>query len=205
MKIKLIICSLATTLLFIAPASAASTSNTTNEGGKLKRHDAEHVSLSGVVEAIDQASRSVTVRGAKGKRVDFIVSEDVKRLNEIKVGDTVRAEYIASMVAELREPTAEEKAKPVSLVVADNRAPSGSTPAGAIGAQVRAVTTVEVLDRLNQTVTVKGPAGGTKTVDVKDPARLMQLRLGDTIVLTYTEAVALAVEKVASAPTAAKK
>ena len=202
MKIKTIICSLGVALLSVTPSFAAATtsSTTTGEGGKLKREDMVRLSLNGVVESIDQTTRAVTLRGSQGKRIDLTVSPEVKCLNEVAVGDTVHVEYVASILAELREATAEEKASPLTLTAADGRTPTGTTPAGLAGVQVRAVVTVEVLDRLNQTVTVKGPNGGTKTVDVKDPAKLKQMRIGDTIVVTYTEAVALGLEKLASAP-----
>ena len=45
------------------------------------------VMVTAKVEAIDQAKRTVTLKGPLGNVVFFIVDERVKRLNEVKVGD----------------------------------------------------------------------------------------------------------------------
>jgi hypothetical protein len=42
---------------------------------------------------------------------------------------------------------------------------------------------------------VRGPLGRYVAVWVADVARLQKLRLGDTVLVTYTEAVAISVEK----------
>ena len=60
----------------------------------------------------------------------------------------------------------------------------------------KVVTTIEGLDRTTKTVTVKGPRGNYLTARVLDPERLTQVRIGDTIVVTYTEALAVSVKKV---------
>ncbi len=46
-----------------------------------------------------------------------------------------------------------------------------------------------------QTVTIKGPRGTYLTARVADPSRLTQVHIGDTIVITYTEALAVSLEK----------
>jgi hypothetical protein len=43
---------------------------------------------------------------------------------------------------------------------------------------------------------VKGPHGNYLTARVADPSRLTQVRIGETIVITFTEAVAISLEKV---------
>jgi hypothetical protein len=59
----------------------------------------------------------------------------------------------------------------------------------------KVVTTIEGLDRPTQTVTVKGPRGNYLTARVADPSRLTQVRIGENIVITYTEALAISLEK----------
>jgi hypothetical protein len=66
-------------------------------------------SVTAKVEAIDYAKREVTLKGPLGNVVSFAVDERVQRLNEVKVGDEVTAEYYVSLAGELRTPTAEEK------------------------------------------------------------------------------------------------
>jgi hypothetical protein len=44
-------------------------------------------------------------------------------------------------------------------------------------------------------VTLKWLNGNTETVKVQDPKNLEKVRVGDQVVITYTEAVAISVEK----------
>ena len=69
-------------------------------------------------------------------------------------------------------------------------------PAGAAARQLTVVAKIEKIDKQNQTVTLKGPEGGTTDVKVKRPQMLDQVKAGDEVVITYTEALAIAVEKV---------
>jgi hypothetical protein len=123
------------------------------------------------------------------------VDQRVKRLDEVKVGDFVRADYYVSIAAELRKPTAEEKEHPLEVVEAAAKAPPGTSPAAGGGRRFKVVTTIEGLDRPTQTVTVKGPRGNYLTARVEDPSRLTKVRIGENIVVTYTEALAISLEK----------
>lgn len=51
------------------------------------------VDISATVEALDLKNRKVTLRGPKGNTVTLDVGEQVKRLDKVKVGDIVAAEY----------------------------------------------------------------------------------------------------------------
>ena len=53
---------------------------------------------------------------------------------------------------------------------------------------------VTAIDRANSTVTLRGPQGNTRTILVREPRRLEGVNVGDQIVITYTEALAVSVE-----------
>ena len=152
------------------------------------------------VEAIDYATREVTLKGPLGNQVTFTVDKKVKRLNEVKVGDLVNADYYVSVAAELRKPTKEEEKNPIVVLNAAGKAPADSAPAAGDVRQLKVVTTIEGLDRPSQTITVKGPLGNYFTTRVADPSRLTQMRIGETIVVTFTEALAISLEKVEKKP-----
>jgi Cu/Ag efflux protein CusF len=59
--------------------------------------------------------------------------------------------------------------------------------------------TVDAVDKEKGTVTLKGPKGRTVTLNVKDPAKLDAIKVGDPVVATYTEAVAFQVRKAGTA------
>jgi len=161
----------------------------------LTRADVIQVSITAKVESMDLDKREVTVKGPLGNSVTLEVDKRVKRLGEVKVGDEITADYYIAFAAELREPTDEEKANPLSLLQETGRAPLTDDPAGAELHMIRAVTTVEGLDRPSQSLTVKGPRGNYFTTRVKDPSVLLKMHIGDSIVVTYAEALAVSLEK----------
>jgi hypothetical protein len=177
-------------LLAAAPFTAVS-----QEGEKVARLDAVAVTITASVQSIDQKSREVTLKGPLGNTVTLTVDKRVKRLDEMKVGDLVTAEYFISVAADLREPTAEEKEHPLTALKAAAKAPPGTSPAAGGLRCFKVVATVEGLDRPTQTITVKGPRGNYLTTRVEDPANLTKMRIGDQIVLTYAEALAISLEK----------
>ncbi|HTD87614.1 MAG TPA: hypothetical protein VK850_13635, partial [Candidatus Binatia bacterium] len=88
-----------------------------------------------------------------------------------------------------------EKKKPLMVVEGAAKSPKGDAPAAGGLRMIRVVATVEGLERPTHLLTLKGPRGNYLTVKARDPKRLEKLRLGDTIVVTFTEALAVAVEK----------
>lgn len=162
-------------------------------GGKVME---QLVTVTAKVEAVDVATREVTLKGPLGNVGTYVVSDKVKRLDEIKPGDEVNVKYYLGIAAELRPPTPEEEKEPLVVIKTKGRAGSEAPP-GAGGLRVlRVVATVEGLDRPTQTVTLKGPRGHYLTVRVQDPSVLEKPHLGDTVVVTCAEAMAVSVEKV---------
>ncbi len=150
------------------------------------------VSVTATVEAINQKTRMVTIKGTEGRLVTFKAGKEVVNLPQVQVGDKVVLDYIESLAVRMAKP-GEVRDETVDLVGA---AAPGSKPA-AIGATETTVTaTIEALDKKAETVTLKGPDGGVRIVKVQDPANLDKVEVGDTILITYTEAVALSVQTV---------
>ena len=161
----------------------------------LSREKTVLVTVEASIEAVDYTNREVVLKGPLGNKVTFTVDKSVKRFDEFKVGDVVRADYYVSVAAELREPTAQEKETPFVMLEEAGKAPPGTSPAAGGLRRFKVVATIEGLDRPTQTVTVRGPRGNYLTVRAQDPSRLTQLRIGDTVVVTYTEALAVSLEK----------
>lgn len=165
-------------------------------GSRLSREDAVLITVTASVEAIDIGKREVTLKGPLGNTATFTVDQRVKRLNEVKVGDLVQADYFLSFAAELRSPTPEEEKTPFVLLDAAAKAPPGTAPAAGGLRRFKVVATIEGLDRPTQTITVKGPQGNLLTARVADAANLTKMRIGEKIVVTLTEALAVSLEKV---------
>jgi len=162
--------------------------------GPIARGEAAAIQLAFSVEAVDAEKRLITLKGPQGNVAEFEVGDEVKRLAEIKAGDKINAEYTVAAVAELREPTAEEKSAPAIAVTAGERAEMSAPPAAGIGRAVRVVTTIDALDPATKSVTVKGPEGNTVTVNVEDPTVFEHLTVGQNIVVTFAEKLVLSVQ-----------
>jgi hypothetical protein len=85
--------------VFVTPPGEAPSSTETESieraalGQKPAGSYTRTVDLSATVEAVDLKNRIVTLRGPKGNVVTLKVGDHVKRLGEVKVGDTVAARY----------------------------------------------------------------------------------------------------------------
>jgi hypothetical protein len=164
----------------------------------LSVEDSVEVDVTAKVKAIDQATRQVTLQDEQGHEISFVVDPAVSRLNEVKPGDRVNTRYRAHLLAELRPPTAEETAHPIAAADVAGRTPQGDEP-GAAGAQaVRVVTTVAAVDVPNMLVTLRGPMGDLAVVKGRKPENVRKLKVGDTIVITYSETMAISLEKAAA-------
>lgn len=147
------------------------------------------------VTAIDYATREVTLQDSSGHAETIVAGPHVQRLNEVQVGDEVAADYVVSLVGELRPPTSEESANPITAVEISGRSPQGSDPAAGAARGVRIVTTVEAVDLGNMVVTLKGPMGDTVKVRARKLENIKKLHVGDTIVITYAHAMAISLVK----------
>jgi hypothetical protein len=176
---------------------AAATANPAQTAGvdtkPLSVEESATVALAAKVEAIDYTTRRVTLRHGSGRVSMFTAGPEIQRLNEVKAGDTVNAEYAVSILAELRPPTPEEAANPISGVGVSSSSPPGDAPSRGTGRSVKIVTTVQAIDVDKMLVTLKGPTGDTTTVRARKKENIQKLRVGDTIVITYVEATTISV------------
>jgi hypothetical protein len=189
MRISILIAAILSTCALVQPALAQSTgAAVTSTPGKVGV--AQTVDFSATITAIDKATRTITLKGPKGDEQKVVAGPEVKNFDQLKVGDTVTAQYIESLVLELKKGGGKKVEKTEKSAAA--AAKPGEKPAGAAGRQVTVVGDVTKIDAATQTVTVKGPQ---RTVDLKvrDPEQFKLIAVGDQIEATYTEAMAVAV------------
>jgi hypothetical protein len=147
------------------------------------------------VEAVDQKTRMVTLKGPKGNSVTFKASDDVRNLAQVHVGDQVKFAYYESLAVRVLKkgeafPTAGESAGVA-------RAKQGEKPAGVVGAETSVNVTLVAIDKKAKTVTLKGEDGKLVTVTPLNMKNIDKVKVGDRAVITYTEAVAVKVEAAA--------
>jgi len=154
----------------------------------LSRRESVLLNYTGTITDIDYPNREMTLKSPEGQIETFYVDKEVRRFNEAKVGDKVSMDYYLGFNAEVRRPTDEEKANPLVVVESEGRARPSESPSAHEIRHIRAVVTIEKMDRKAQTLTVKGPRGKYFTAHVVDPTRFDKVRIGETIVMTCTAA-----------------
>jgi hypothetical protein len=154
--------------------------------------------ISAVITKIDAATREITLEGSLGNFITLVAGPEIERFDEFAVGDLVVATYVSSLSGELRAPTEAELAEPIVVLNADAVADKNADPGAAAGVSIRAVCTIEGMNRITRTVMLKDPDGDFHLIEDVDPAKMAGVSLGDTIIVTYTEAFALTLEKQAS-------
>ena len=152
----------------------------------------------GTVTKINNETREITLKGPDGELVTLTASDAVERFDEIEVGNRISFKHYAYIKAEFRKPTEEELAEPLMLLAQGGKAPEGMDPAAVVGAVVKALVTVEILNRPNMFATVKGPRGNYLTIEMEDEALMQKLHIGQLVILTYAEAMAISLRKVDS-------
>ena len=111
----------------------------------------------------------------------------------MKVGDQVSAEYVEALTLELKKGGG--KAVGVTEQAAAKGAKPGERPAGAAGRQVTIVADVIDVNPSTQTLTLRG-AKETVELKVRDPAQFKLVAKGDQVEATFTQAFAIAVDRV---------
>ena len=82
---------------------------------------------------------------------------------------------------------------------------NGGTP-GRVSVDVIKLTgTVKAVDLDKKTVTVEGSSGRVETIDAKEARNLDQVKVGDKVTVTYTQALAVFVRKSDEPPSASEK
>jgi hypothetical protein len=151
------------------------------------------------VLAVDLESRELVLELPTGEQFTTIVDPAVRRLDEVTPGDLLVVAYIEALAADLREPTEEELANPWVEGAEAGISGADDAPAGAMISAIRAVCTIEGMNRLTGTVTIMDSRGKAHVIGDVKPARIEQLRVGQTVVMTFTQALAIGIEKVSDA------
>lgn len=190
-------------VLFATMATAWAQATTTTEKAPApakadtlpRKGGASATKVHGTVDAVDTEKGTVTLKGAKGRTVTLAV-KDKSKLNAIAVGDPVVATYIEAVAVQVRK--AGSGAPGVSVKEERKTSKPSETPAGAVAREITVTATIDAIDKRAQTVTIKGPEGHAETIKVKNPKNLESVKVGDLVDITYTQALAVALDKPAS-------
>ncbi len=156
------------------------------------------IQVEAMVVAVDAETREISLQVPQGGIVTMTAGPEMQRFDEIAVGDKVVASYLQSLAGDVREPTAEELAEPWVELDAAAVAELDMDPGVAGMRVIRAVCTIEGMNRVARTVMIEDPRGKFHVIADVDPARMEGVTLGTQIIMVYSEAVALTLEKSAA-------
>lgn len=146
------------------------------------------------VTAVDTANRQVSMKETNGTELTITVTDAVKNLDQIKVGDEVVVSYTEAIAWQVKP--ASQGAPGVSSDSSASVAKPGEKPYADVKDSVTVTATITAIDLANGTATITGPGGNSQTVKARDPANLKKVKVGDLVDITYTEAAAVAVRPV---------
>jgi hypothetical protein len=148
--------------------------------------------VSAIVEAIDHETRVVTVRKPDGESITFTASAEARNLDQVAVGDMLVAEYKETISIEVMEN--EGFAPDVIEASAMARTEKGQMPGIAAMDATVVIATVEEINLEKNTFKLKGPDGEVDEYVARNPENLKRSAVGDLVVITVTEAIAITVE-----------
>lgn len=153
--------------------------------------DAEVVTETVTIEAIDYDKRLVTLKDSEGFVEVVVAGPEIKRFAELKVGDQVTFRYYESALVAVR---AKGQAAPTATGEPTLTRGTGPRPAGTLAQQVTASVVVTAIDAKVPSISVRAGNGAKMSFKVEDKKNIEGVKVGDTIDVTYTQALAVSVE-----------
>jgi len=183
---------LAAAIALFAVPSMADTKAPAKEGDKPGGIAVQTTVTTSTVTAIDYKARTFTLKGEKGDSVSLTAGPEVKNFAQLKVGDVVSVETVESIgiFVTPKGQVAPSAGKTQYLETAK----PGQKP-GMVAVETETVTaTVTAIDQKTRMVTLKGPAGNSRTIKVgPDAKRLNEVKVGDKVTVTVTIGTAISV------------
>ena len=133
------------------------------------------------VNAVDPAKRTVTLVTEAGETDTYALGKNVRNLDQIKVGDQVKATFL----------------KPIALAVRKwGEAPIADEMPGVVIVNTKEIAAKIVsTDPTARTVTVEGALGGKPTFKAGPNVNLDQLQQGDAVTLRATDGFVIRISR----------
>jgi Cu/Ag efflux protein CusF len=152
----------------------------------------ETLVVKATIEAIDHDTRTITLKDKEGMYETIYAGPEVKRFNELKVGDKVTFRYTESVVFKIRKPGEAAAASAVGEPTLERGA--GPKPSGKVSMQETSTVLIKAIDEKAPAVTVQDEDGRTLSFKVEDKGLLRSVKAGDRVEITYNTALAISVE-----------
>jgi Cu/Ag efflux protein CusF len=150
----------------------------------------DFVELTAEIVAIDHDARLITLQDEDGEVEELYAGPEIKRFDELKVGDKLTFRYYESVVSRIRKPG---EPAPTSSGEPTLVRGTGAKPSATLSQQMTATVTITQIDANASSVTVKTEDGRTMSFKVADKKNLEGFKVGDRVDITYTAAIMITV------------
>ena len=153
----------------------------------------QSVQMTATVEAVNLETRQVTLKGEDGKSQVITAPEKAQNLDQVQPGDIVVAEFVRKLDVEVFAD--DGSALGAGSVEAAGRAEKGAQPgAMAVSSEVVTARVAEINLEAN-TFKLQFPDDSIEEFVIQNPENAKRAAVGDIVVITYTEAIGIAVKK----------
>jgi hypothetical protein len=151
--------------------------------------------VSATIYKVDSRSRIVQLENDYGGYETIKVGPAVGSLDRFAPGDRVTVELRQGIALEFQPPGSEFVAPTESSAAAAS--PAGKGAVASVDGEMRSTVTITRIDPKKRIVTFQGPGGNVYRVKAGPQVKLDRLHVGDKLLATYTETLALKLGKTA--------
>jgi hypothetical protein len=147
--------------------------------------------VTATIQSIDSTNRLIMLKFDDGDVETLVAGPEVKRFDELKLGDRVTFRYRESVVVQVRKPgTATGTGAVLSEAVTRG---AGARPSATMAQQIKALVTVTAVDMAVPSITVRTEDGSSVSYKVEDKKNLEGVAVGDRIEIAFTRALMVSV------------
>jgi len=148
--------------------------------------------VQGRIVSVDQGNKLVTLQPVGGKQVLLHVFNPYS-LAAAKPGEPFIARFYE--IARVQKLAPGQSPSAQSLRAGIVNAAADQTPGAPFGSQYEFAVTIDAIDKNDKTISIKGLDGVVEVVLVANPPSLDQVHVGEQIVVTLIDVVAIALDK----------
>jgi hypothetical protein len=148
--------------------------------------------VQGQIVSVDQENKFVTLQAAGGKQVILHVFNQYS-LATVKPGEPFIARFYE--IASVQQMLPGQSPSAQSLTAGIVNAAPDQTPGAPFGSQYQFAVTIDAIDKNDKTISINGLDGAVEVVVVANPESLDRVHVGEQIVVTLIDVVAIALDK----------
>jgi hypothetical protein len=143
------------------------------------------------ITGIDPGTRTLTLKGTKGRVIRVVVGKEVTNFDTLKIGDRVDVQIRDAILVKAVKASAKDDGLRKRVDTEVYAPASGSEGFGAVH-EVEVIATVQSINQKKKTITLRGP-WHTETFDLSSEIAAYKLKAGDTVHAVMISATAVQV------------